>query len=86
MIQGIIGRKLGMTQVFTAKGKAEAVTLVEAGPCTVVQVKSREKDGYNAAQLGFGTAKKLSEAEKGHCKDLGAFQHLREFRLDSVDG
>jgi large subunit ribosomal protein L3 len=85
MIQGIIGRKLGMTQVFTEKGRAEAVTLVEAGPCMVVQVKSREKDGYNAAQLGFGAAKKLSEAEKGHCKGLGDFQHLREFRLDSVD-
>ncbi len=86
MIEGIIGRKLGMTQVFTDKGKAEAVTLLEAGPCTVVQVKTESTDGYNAAQLGFGQAKKITSAEKGHCKGLGDFRHLREFRLDSVEG
>ena len=57
MLNGIIGRKLGMTQIYTEKGKAEAVTLVQAGPCTVVQVKSTDSDGYNAAQLGYGTAR-----------------------------
>jgi large subunit ribosomal protein L3 len=57
MITGILGRKLGMTQVFNDKGKAEAVTLIEAGPCKVIQVKTAERDGYTAAQLGFGQAK-----------------------------
>lgn len=86
MLNGIIGRKLGMTQIYTEKGKAEAVTLVQAGPCTVVQVKSTDSDGYNAAQLGYGTAKHITKAVKGHCKDLGDFEVLREFRMDSVDG
>jgi large subunit ribosomal protein L3 len=86
MINGIIGRKLGMTQIFTDAGKAETVTLVEAGPCVVLQVKNAKTDGYNAAQLGFGKAKHITKAEKGHCKELGEFKHLREFRLPSVEG
>ncbi|MEN8613753.1 50S ribosomal protein L3 [Dehalogenimonas sp. THU2] len=84
MINGIIGKKLGMTQVYTAGGKMEPVTVLQVGPCTVVQVKTAEHDGYTAAQLGFGQAKKLPKAEKGHLKDLGDFRHLREFRLDDV--
>ena len=56
MTEGIIGKKLGMTQVFREGGKAEAVTAIEAGPCTIVQVKTAEKDGYEAAKLGFGRA------------------------------
>ena len=86
MIQGIIGRKKGMTQIFTDKGEAAAVTLIEVGPCTVVQVKTTDTDGYNAAQLGFGTAKKIKSAEKGHMKELGSFQCLREFRLEDTEG
>jgi large subunit ribosomal protein L3 len=86
MINGIIGKKLGMTQVYGPGGKAEPVTVLEVGPCTVTQVKTVESDGYTAAQLGFGTAKKLSKAEKGHTKDNGAFRHLREFRLDDASG
>ncbi len=86
MIQGIIGRKKGMTQIFTDKGEAAAVTLIEVGPCTVVQVKTTDTDGYNAAQLGFGEAKKIKSAEKGHMKDLGSFQCLKEFRLDTAEG
>lgn len=85
-IEGIIGRKLGMTQVFGDNGKVKSVTAIEAGPCVVTQVKSTETDGYNAAQLGFGTAKRLTSPEKGHLKDLGQFKHLHEFRLDSVEG
>jgi len=81
MIQGIIGRKLGMTQVFRDNGKAEAVTVVAAGPCTVVQVKTVAKEGYNAAQLGFGEAKKLKSPQKGHLKETGNYRYLREFRL-----
>ncbi len=84
-INGIIGKKLGMTQVFTEAGVCKAVTAIEAGPCKVVQIKSREADGYNAAQLGFGTAKKLTAAEKGHVKEYGQFKYLREFRLDNAE-
>lgn len=85
MIQGIIGRKLGMTQIFQENGKAEAATAVEAGPCVVVQVKTEGKEGYNAAQLGFGKAKKLKSPQKGHLKELGEFRYLREFRLEDTE-
>ena len=84
MTQGIIGKKLGMTQAFRENGRMEAVTAIEAGPCTVTQVKVAEKDGYNAAQLGYGKAKKLTAAEKGHLKGLGEFKYLREFRQDDA--
>lgn len=86
MMQEIIGRKLGMTQIFRDNGKAEAVTVVETGPCVVVQVKTEAKEGYNAAQLGFGKAKKLNSPQKGHLKELGEFKYLREFRLDDTEG
>ena len=81
MIQGIIGRKLGMTQIFTRDGKAEAVTAIEAGPCTVIQVKTKDKEGYSAMQLGFSKAKRLNSPQKGHLKGLGQFKYLREFRV-----
>ena len=81
MIQGLLGRKLGMTQVFRDNGKAEAVTVVEAGPCTVIQVKTRDKEGYNAVQLGFGEAKRLNSPLQGHLKGLGQFKHLRELKV-----
>jgi len=84
MIPGIIGKKLGMTQVFNDNGKVEAVTVIEAGPCTVTQIKTPAKEGYAAVQLGFGTAKRLSKAEQGHIKELGKFQYLREFRADDA--
>jgi large subunit ribosomal protein L3 len=85
MVNGIIGRKLGMTQVFRDNGEAEAVTVVAAGPCTVVQVKTGAKDGYSAAQLGFGETKKLKSTQKGHLKELGNFRYLREFRLADTE-
>jgi large subunit ribosomal protein L3 len=85
MIPGIIGKKLGMTQVFNDNGKVEAVTVIEAGPCSVTQVKTPAKEGYAAVQLGFGTAKRLSKAEQGHIKELGKFQYLREFRADDAE-
>jgi large subunit ribosomal protein L3 len=85
-IDGIIGKKLGMTQVFTEAGKMKAVTAVEAGPCKITQIKVEATDGYNAAQLGFGLSKRLSKPEKGHVKEFGQFKHLREFRMDSVEG
>lgn len=85
-IDGIIGKKLGMTQIFTEAGVMKAVTAIEAGPCKVTQVKGKSKDGYEAAQIGFGQAKKLTAAEKGHLKEVGQFKHLREFRMDSSEG
>jgi large subunit ribosomal protein L3 len=84
MVTGIIGRKLGMTQVFRESGEAEAVTAIEAGPCTVIQVKTLAKEGYNAVQLGFANAKHLKAPQRGHLKDMGQFKYLREFRLDDV--
>jgi large subunit ribosomal protein L3 len=76
MIQSIIGRKLGMTLIFRDSGKAEAVTAIEAGPCSVVQVKTVAKEGYNAVQLGFSEAKRLNSPQRGHLKGLGQFKYL----------
>lgn len=79
----ILARKLGMTRVFTADGTAVGVTVLEAGPCTVTQVKSPETDGYQAVQLGFGSAKELSKPDAGH-QSAAKTTHkwLREFRID----
>ncbi|MBM2824569.1 MAG: rplC [Dehalococcoidales bacterium] len=84
MLQGIIGRKLGMTQVFKENGEIEAVTAIEAGPCIVIQLKTVAKEGYNAVQLGFSEAKRLKPAEQGQLKGPGDFRYLREFRLDDI--
>jgi large subunit ribosomal protein L3 len=81
MVQGIIGKKIGMGQIFGEDGSAEALTAIEAGPCVVTQVKTTDKEGYNAAQLGFGESKRLNSAQKGHLKKLGQFRHLQEFRM-----
>lgn len=83
---GIIGKKLGMTQIFDELGAAVPVTVVEAGPCPVVQVKTEETDGYRAVQIGFGTRKEkhAKRAEVGHAKKAGleaAPVELREFKL-----
>jgi large subunit ribosomal protein L3 len=85
-IDSIIGIKLGMIQVFTEGGKCVPVTAVEAGPCKVTQVKAEAADGYSAAQIGFGQAKRLSSPEKGHLKELGQFKYLREIRLKTTEG
>ena len=84
MIPGIVGKKVGMSQVFDENGKMEAVTVIEAGPCLVTQIKTSDKEGYNAVQLGFGEAKKLTKAEQGHLKTLGKLRTLREFRVDNT--
>ena len=90
MKKAIIGKKVGMTQIFDEKGRVIPVTVIEAGPCVVAQVKSVETDGYNAIQLGFGDVKesKLNKPEKGHFAkaNIAPKKHLREFRLDSVEG
>jgi len=85
-IKGIIGRKLGMTQIFQDNGKAEAVTAIEAGPCPIIQVKTTDKEGYDAIQLGFGQAKRLKSPLVGHLKGLGQLKHLRELRVDDTKG
>ncbi len=82
MTEALLGRKLGMTQVFTREGEARGVTVVEAGPCVVVQIKTQEKDGYTAIQVGFGHRKRITDPLKGHMKRLGQFRWLREFRVD----
>lgn len=85
MINGIIGKKVGMTQVFAASGEIVPVTVVEAGPCTVTQVKTADNDGYQAVQLGFGHAKHLNLPEKGHLKRLPPLRYLREFLVEKSE-
>ena len=88
-MKAIIGKKVGMTQIFDENGFVIPVTVIEAGPCTVAQVKSVDTDGYNAVQLGFGEVKDrhINKPEKGHFakSKLAAKKHLREFRVDSAD-
>ena len=88
MKKGIIGKKLGMTQIFDEKGNVIPVTLIEAGPCAVAQVKTVENDGYAAIQLAYEDAKDkhLTKAELGHFKKAGitAKKHLKEFRLEDT--
>ncbi|GAB4367350.1 MAG: 50S ribosomal protein L3 [Deltaproteobacteria bacterium] len=85
MSTGIIGKKLGMTQLFDAEGRVTPVTVIEAGPCTVVQRKTLQSDGYEAVQLGFGRKKsqRVNRPDMGHAKRAGqgGFAELREFRI-----
>jgi len=89
MINGIIGKKIGMTQIFDEMGNMTAVTVVEAGPCLVTQLKTKEKDGYEAAQIAFGDVKekKVTMPLKGHFKKAGtAFKRtIKEVSVDSID-
>ncbi|MCL2761484.1 MAG: 50S ribosomal protein L3 [Desulfuromonadales bacterium] len=89
MTKGILGKKVGMTQVFSEDGKRIPVTVLEAGPCVVLQKKTVESDGYQALQIGFEQieASKVSEPQLGHAKKAakGTFRYLREFKMDDVD-
>ena len=88
-MKGILGKKLGMTQIFTEHGEVIPVTVVEAGPVVVTQVKTTENDGYTAIQVGFGDAKEksLNKPQKGHLAAANTLKkHLKEFRVDSVEG
>ena len=89
MQKGIIGKKIGMTQLFDENGMVGPVTVVEAGPCVVVQKKTVESDGYTAVQVGFGEVKanKLTKPAKGHFEKAGVApkKTLKEFRFDSID-
>ena len=88
MQKAIIGKKVGMTQIFEESGRVIPVTVIEAGPCVVAQKKTIEKDGYNSVQLAFGDVaeRKLSKPEMGHLKKAGvsAKRHLKEFKLDNA--
>ena len=88
MQKAIIGKKIGMTQIFDADGKVIPVTVIEAGPCSVTQIKTEEKEGYNAVQLGFADVeeRKLNKPELGHLKKAGEAvkKYLKEFRLDDM--
>jgi large subunit ribosomal protein L3 len=89
-MKGLVGKKVGMSQIFDESGKALPVTLIEAGPCYVTQVRSPKRDGYRAVQVGFGEAKprRLSGGQLGHLKrnDLPPLRYLREFRIKELAG
>ncbi len=78
-MNGLIGKKIGMTQVFLENGSLVPVSVVEAGPCTVTQVKTVDNDGYKSVQVGFGAKRRATKAEQGHTKGKGPFALLREF-------
>jgi len=88
-MKGLIGKKIGMTQIFDEAGAALPVTVIEAGPCYVTQVRTHEVDGYSAVQLGFGETnpKRLTGGQRGHLKvnDLPPLRYLREFRIKSPE-
>jgi large subunit ribosomal protein L3 len=90
MIKGILGYKRGMSRIYTEAGLIVPVTVIEAGPCTITQIKTAAQDGYTAVQIGFGEikAKRLTSAQRGHLAASGGenLRHLREFRVDDVDG
>lgn len=85
---GILGNKVGMTQLFTEEGEANAVTVIKVGPCTVTQIKTDETDGYNAVQIGYEQirANRLTKAELGHFKktNIVAHRYLKEYPLNNV--
>jgi len=87
---GILGKKLGMSQFFDDQGRAVPVTLIEAGPCRITQLKSLETDGYAAVQIGFGMIREklINKPAKGHLSKSGAqlLRHLREYRVDDLGG
>jgi large subunit ribosomal protein L3 len=84
-MKALLGTKIGMTQIISESGAAIPVTLIQAGPVTVTQVKSVESDGYNAVQVAYGEGKNLSKAVAGHTKTAGVTpKHIREFRVDEL--
>lgn len=84
MLRGFLGKKVGMSQVFGEDGRVVPVTMIQAGPCSVTQIKTNENDGYQAVQLGFDPVKKLNKPEAGHLKDNPLARHLREVKADDI--
>jgi large subunit ribosomal protein L3 len=88
VIEGLLGRKIGMTQVFDPTGEVIPVTVIEVGPCVVTQLRTKDRDGYEAVQIGFGevSPKSLTRPQQGHLKGAGRLvRHLREFGADNVE-
>lgn len=83
MKKAILGKKIGMTQIFDDKGNVQPVTVVEAGPCIVTEIRTEDKNGYNAVQLGFFEAKKINKPRAGFLKDK-KLKHLKEFKLEKA--
>jgi len=85
-IKGIIGKKLGMSTIYDDDGKVQPVTVIQAGPCTVTQVKTLDNDGYNAVQIGFSEVKKINSPQAGHQERSGGkFSTLQEFEVENLD-
>jgi len=84
MLQGFLGRKIGMTQIFREDGRVVPVTVIEAGPCIVTQVKTMETDGYEAVQLGYGEVKRRNKPQSGHLKNSRLSRYLREVQADDT--
>lgn len=85
MAEGLLGRKRGMTQIFSEKGQVVPVTVLEVGPCYVTQIRTSEKEGYTAIQIGFEETRRLNKPERGHLKNLPSLKHLREVRTGQLD-
>ena len=90
MLNGLLGKKVGMTQFFTESGERVPVTVVQTGPVTVIQKKTKEKDGYQAVQVGYeeyskSKEKNVGKPAKGHFKDQKPLRYLREFKVDNID-
>lgn len=85
MAEGLMGRKRGMTQIFSDKGRVIPVTVLEVGPCYVTQIRTNEKEGYTAIQIGFDETRRLNKPERGHLKNLPSLKHLREVRTSQID-
>ena len=81
---GVLGRKQGMTRVFSPDGTVEPVTVLSVGPCVVTQVKTLQRHGYQAVQVGYEESRKINQPEKGHLKRTSPFKHIKEFRVDSL--
>jgi large subunit ribosomal protein L3 len=90
MAMGLLGKKVGMTQIFTPEGEAVPVTVLQVGPCTVTQIKTKETDGYTAVQIGFDPTleKRITKPERGHLQKHGIqelLRHLREFKVEKAE-
>lgn len=85
MAEGLMGRKRGMTQIFSDKGQVLPVTVLEVGPCYVTHIRTNEKDGYTAIQIGYDETRRLNKPERGHLKNLPSLKHLREVRTSQAD-
>lgn len=85
MAEGLLGRKRGMTQTFSAKGLVVPVTVLEVGPCFVTQIRTADKEGYSAIQIGFEETRRLNKPERGHLKNIPSLKHLKEVRTMQLD-